>query len=87
MATLVLSTLPPPPEATAYKYDLGQTDLSQNSVLKLFHKQFPKIEIETCTHIPDKLCENCKIFQRLKGPAESVNKPNALISVESKAPV
>ena len=87
LATLVLSTLPPPPEATAYKYDLEQTDLSQNSVLNLFHKQFPKTEIETCTHIPDKLCENCKIFQRLKGPAESVNKPNALISVESKAPV
>ena len=87
LATLVLSTLPPPPEATAYKYDLGQTDLSQNSVLNLFHKQFPKTEIETYTHIPDKLCENCKIFQRLKGPAESVNKPNALISVESKAPV
>ena len=85
LATLVLSTLPPPPEATAY--DLGQTDLSQNSVLNLFHKQFPKTEIETYTHIPDKLCENCKIFQRLKGPAESVNKPNALISVESKAPV
>ena len=87
LATLVLSTLPPPPEATAYKYDLGQTDLSQNSVLNLFHKQFPKTEIETYTHIPDKLCENCKIFQRLKGPAESVNNPNALIPVESKAPV
>ena len=86
LATLVLSTLPPPPEATAYKYDLGQTDLSQNSVLKLFHKQFPKTEIETYTHIPDKLCENCKIIQRLKGPAKSVNRPNALISVESKAP-
>ena len=42
LATLVLSTLPPPPEATAYKYDLGQTDLSQNSVLKSFHTQFPK---------------------------------------------
>ena len=86
LATLVLSTLPPPPEATTYKYDLGQTDLSQNSVLKLFHKQFPKTEIETYTHIPDKLCENCKIFQRLKGPAKSVNRQNALISVESKAP-
>ena len=46
LATLVLSTLPPPPEVTAYKYDLGQTDLSQNSVLNLFHKQFPKTEQE-----------------------------------------
>ena len=86
LATLVLSTLPPPPEATAYKYDLGQTDLSQNSVLKLFHKQFPKTGIETYTPIPDKLCENCKIFQRTKGPVESVNRPKALTSVESKAP-
>ena len=86
LATLVLSTLPPPPEATAYKYDLGHTDLSQNSVLKLFHTQFPKTGIETYTYTPDKLCENCKIFQKTKGPAESVNRPNALISVESKAP-
>ena len=86
LATLVLSTLPPPPEATAFKYDLGQTDLSQNSVLKLFHTQFPKTGIETYTHIPDKLCENCRIFQRTKGPVESVNRPKALTSVESKAP-
>ena len=86
LATLVLSTLPPPPEATAFKYDLGQTDLSQNSVLKLLHTQFPKTGIETYTHIPDKLCENCKISQRTKGPVESVNRPKALTSVESKAP-
>ena len=87
LATLVLSTLPPPPEATAFKYDLGQTDLSQNSVLKLFHTQFPKTGIETYTHIPDKLCENCKIFQKIKGPVESVNRPKTLTSKESKAPV
>ena len=86
LATLVLSTLPPPPEATAFKYDLGQTDLSQNSILKLLHAQFPKTGIETYTHIPDKLCENCKIFQRTKGPVESVNRPKTLTSVESKAP-
>ena len=86
LATLVLSTLPPPPEATAFKYDLGQTDLSRNSVLKLFHTQFPKTEIETYTHIPDKLCENCKIFQRTKGPVESMNRPKTLTSEESKAP-
>ena len=86
LATLVLSTLPPPPEATAFKYDLAQTDLSQNSVLKLLHAQFPKTGLETHTHILDKLCENCKIFQRTKGPVESVNRPKALTSVESKAP-
>ena len=86
LATLVLSTLPPPPEATAFKYDLGQTDLSENSVLKILHTQFPKTGIETYTHIPDKLCENCKIFQRTKGPVESMNRPKALTSVESKAP-
>ena len=86
LATLVLSTLPPPPEATPFKYDLGQTDLSENSVLKILHTQFPKTGIETYTHIPDKLCENCKIFQRTKGPVESMNRPKALTSVESKAP-
>ena len=86
LATLVLSTLPPPPEATAFKYDLGQTDLSQNSVLKLLHTQFLKTGIETYTHIPDKLCENCKTFKRTKDPVESVNRPKASTSVESKAP-
>ena len=86
LATLVLSTLPPPPEATAFKYDLGQTDLSQNSVLKILHTQFPKSGIETYTQIPDKLCQNCKIFQRTKIPVESMNRPKALTSVESKAP-
>ena len=87
LATLVLSTLPPPPEATAFKYDLGQTDLSENSVLKILHTQFPKSGIETYTQIPDKLCENCKIFQRTKIPVESMNRPKALTSVELKAPV
>ena len=86
LATLVLSTLPPPPEATAFKYDLGQTNLSENSVLKILHMQFPKTGIETYTHIPDKLCENCKISQRTKGLVESMNRPKALTSVESKAP-
>ena len=86
LATLVLSTLLPPPEATAFKYDLGQTDLSENSVLKILHTQFPKSGIETYTQIPDKLCENCKIFQRTKNPVESMNRPQELISVESKAP-
>ena len=44
LATLVLSTLPPPPEATAFKYDLGQTDLSQNSVLNYSIHSFLKQE-------------------------------------------
>ena len=64
LATLVLSTLPPPPEATAFKHDLVQTDLSRHSVLKSFQTQFPKSGIETYTQTPDKLCQNCKIFQR-----------------------
>ena len=81
LATLVLSTLPPPPEATAFKYDLGQY-----LVLKLLLTQFPKTGIETYTHIPDKLCENCKTFQRTKDPVESMNGPKALTSVELKAP-
>ena len=86
LATLVLSTLPPPPEATAFKYDLGQTNLSGHSVLKTLHTQFPKSGIETYTRIPDKLCQNCKIFQRTKNPVESMDRPKTLTSVESKAP-
>ena len=34
LVTLVLSTLPPPSEATAFKLDLGQTGLSRHSVLR-----------------------------------------------------
>ena len=36
LATKVLSTLPPPPEATAFKHDIRQTDLSGHSILKSF---------------------------------------------------
>ena len=86
LATLVLSTLPPPPEATAFKYDVGQTYLSGHSVLKTPHTQFPKSGIETYTQIPDKLCQNCKIFQGTKNPVESMDRPKTLTSVESKAP-
>ena len=62
LATLVLSTLPPPPEATAFKHGLGQTDLSGHSVLKPLQTQFPKPGIGTYTQTPNKLCQNCKIF-------------------------
>ena len=56
LATLVLSTLPPPAEATAFKHDLGWTDLSVQSVLETLQTQSPKSGIETYTQIPDKLC-------------------------------
>ena len=74
LATLVLSTLPPLSEATAFKYDLGQTNLSENSVLKTLHTQFPKSGIATYTQIPDKLCQNCKTFQKAKNPFESMDR-------------
>ena len=86
LATLVLSTLPPPPEATAFKHDLGQKDLSGHSVLKSFQTQFPKSGIETYTQIPDKLCQNCKIFQRTKNPIESMDWSKTMASMESKVP-
>ena len=90
LATLVLSTLPPPPEATAFKHDLGQTDLSRHSVLKSLQTQFPKSGIETYTQTPDKLCQNCKIFQRTKqmtmNPVESMDWSKTMASVESKVP-
>ena len=90
LATLVLSTLPPPPEATALKHDLGQTDLSRHSVLKSLQTHFPKSGIETYTQTPDKLCQNCKIFQRTKqmtlNPVESMDWSKTMASVESKVP-
>ena len=91
LATLVLSTLPPPPEATAFKLDLGYTDLSRHSNLKPFQAQFPKLGIETYTQIPDKLCQNCNIFQKTKqmteNPVESMDWSKTMASVESKIPV
>ena len=42
LATLVLSTLPPPPQATALKHDLRQLDLPGHSVLKPFQTYSPK---------------------------------------------
>ena len=91
LATLVLSTLPPPPEATAFKLDLGQTDLSGHSVLKSLQTQFPRSGIETYTRTPDKLCPNCKIFQRTKqmtkNSVESMDWSKTMASVESKVPV
>ena len=90
LATLVLSTLPPPSEATAFKHDLGQTDLSGHSVLKSLQTQFPKSGIETYTQILDKLCQNCKIFQRTKqltkNPVKSMDWSKTMASVESKVP-
>ena len=71
LATLVLSTLPPPPEATAFKLDLGHTNLSRHLNLKSFQTQFPKPEIETHTQFPNKLCQNCNIFQRTKQMTEN----------------
>ena len=90
LATLVLSTLPPPPETTAFKHDLGQTDLSGHSVLKSLQTQFPKSERETYTQTPNKLCQNCNIFQRTKqmteNPVENMDWSKTMASVESKVP-
>ena len=88
LATLVLSTLPPPPpQATALKHDLGQTDLSRHSVLKSLQTHSPNSGIETYTQTPDKLCQNCKIFQRTKqmtmNPVESMDWSKTMASVES----
>ena len=90
LATLVLSTLPPPPEATAFKLDLRQTDLSGHSVLKSLQTQLPKSGIETYTQIQHKLCQNYRVFQRTKrmtkNLAESMDWSKTMASVESKVP-
>ena len=88
LATLVLSTLPPPPEATAFILDLGHTDLSRHSNLKPFQTQFPKLGIETYTQIPDKLCQNCNIFQKTKqmteNPVESMDWSKTMVQWNPK---
>ena len=52
--------------------------------------QFPKPGIETYTQIPNKLCQNCNIFQRTKqmteNPVESMDWSKTMASVESKVP-
>ena len=45
LATLVLSTLPPPPQAMALRHDLGQLDLPEHSVLKSLQTYSPNLEI------------------------------------------
>ena len=88
LATLVLSTLPPPPQAPALRHDLGQIDLSGHSVLKSLQTQSPNSGIETYTQTPNKLCQNCKIFQKTKHmtmiPIESMDWSKTMASVESK---
>ena len=90
LATLVLSTLAPPPEATAFKLDLGQTDLSGLSNLKSLQTQFPKPGIETYTQTPNKLCQNCKILQRAKqmteNPIKIMDWSKTMASVELNVP-
>ena len=90
LATLVLSTLLPPPQATALRHDLGQIDLSGHSVLKSFHTHFPNSGIKTYTPTLNNLCQNCKIFQKNKpmtmNPVESIDWSKTMASVESKVP-
>ena len=64
LATLVLSTLPPPPQATALRHDLGQIDLPGLSELKPLQTYSPNSEIKTYTPTLNNLCKNCRIFQK-----------------------
>ena len=88
--TLVLSTLPPPPQATALRHDLGQIDLPGHSVLKSLQTHSPNSGIETYTQTSNNLCPNCKIFQKTKHMTmktiESIDWSKTMASVESKAP-
>ena len=90
LATLVLSTLPPPPQATALRHGLGQLDLPGHSVLKSLQTYSPNLEIETYTPTLNNLCQNCKIFQKTKpltmNPIESMDWSKTMASVESKVP-
>ena len=90
LATLVLSTLPPPPQAMALRHNLGQLDLPGLSVLKSLQTYSPNLEIKTYTPTLNNLCQNCKIFQKNKpmtmNPVESMDWSKTMASVESKAP-
>ena len=90
LATLVLSTLPPPPQATALRHNLGQLGLPGLSVLKPLQTYSPNSEIKTCTPTLNNLCQNCKIFQKnnsmTMNPIESMDWSKTMASVESKAP-
>ena len=88
LATLVLSTLPPPPQATALRHNLGQ--LPGLSELKPLQTYSPNSEIKTYTSTLNNLCQNCRIFQKSKpmtmSPIESMDWSKTMASVESKAP-
>ena len=90
LTTLVLSTLPPPPQATALRHDLGQLDLPGHSVLESLQTYSPNLGIKTHTPTLNNLCQNCKIFQKNKpmtmNPVESMDWSKAMASVGSKAP-
>ena len=75
LAMLVLSTLPPPPQAMALKHNLGQLKLPGLSVLKPLPTYSPNSEIKTYTPTLNNLCPNCKIFQK--------NKPMTMNPIES----
>ena len=61
LATLVPSTLLPPPQATDLRYNLGQLELPGLSVLKPLQTYPPNSEIETCTPTLNKMCKTCKL--------------------------
>ena len=88
LATLVLSTLPPPPQAMALRHNLGQSPgLSE---LKPLQTHSPNSELKTYAPTLNKLCQNCRIFQKNKpmamNPIESIDWSKIMTSVESKAP-
>ena len=90
LATLVLSTLPPPPQAMALKHNLGQLESPGFSVLKPLQTHPPKSEIETYTPTLNNVCKTCKIFQKnypvTMNPIESKDWSKVMASVESNTP-
>ena len=90
LATLVLSTLPPPPQAMALRHNLGQLDLPGHSVLKPLQTYSLNSEIETYTPNLNDMCKTCKVFQKnypvTMDPTESKDWSKTMASVESKTP-
>ena len=90
LATLVLSTLPPPPQATAMIHNVGQLEVPGISVLKPLHTYPPNSEIKTYTPPLSNMCKSCKTFQKnypvTMNPVERNEWSKMMALVESKIP-
>ena len=73
IASLVLATLPPQPEATSLKYNLRQLELPGLPTMELTLKYHLNSEIQSFTPSLDNMYKNCKLFKYFPGNANPNN--------------